>query len=59
MSYSSIGTSFSHNNGMEGEVMGSRPPLNVCVNYQKKNEARIHPNKKIEKKKKKNTNSRI
>jgi hypothetical protein len=25
MSYSSIGTSISHNNGMKGEVLGSRP----------------------------------
>ena len=31
MSYNSIGTLFSHNNGMEGEVAGSKPT--VCVSF--------------------------
>ena len=31
-SYSSIGTSFSHSNWLEGEVIGSRPN-GVCVTY--------------------------
>ena len=34
MSYSSIATSSSHNNGMEGEVMDSRPTI-AHVTYQK------------------------
>ena len=36
MSYSSTDTSFSHNNGMEGEVMGSRPTRCMCNLLQKK-----------------------
>lgn len=35
MSYCSTGTSSSHNNGMEGEVLGSRPIGCVC-NLKKK-----------------------
>ena len=30
MSYSSTDTSFSHNNWLEGEVMGSRPIRCIC-----------------------------
>ena len=38
MSYNSIGTLFSHNNGMEGEVAGSNP-LCVChLSVKKKKE---------------------
>ncbi len=37
MSYSSTGTSFSHNNGIEGEVMDSRPTGCVCNLPIKKN----------------------
>ena len=33
MNYSSIATSSSYNNGMEGKVVGSRPTI-VCVTYQ-------------------------
>ena len=32
MSYSSIGTSFSNNNGIEGEFVGSKPT--GCITYQ-------------------------
>ena len=44
MSYNSIGTLFSHNNGMEGEVAGSNP-LCVChlsVKKKKKKSAGIY-----------------
>lgn len=34
MSYSSIDTSSTNNDGMEGEVVGSRPTGCVCVTHQ-------------------------